>query len=85
MASEAPGPSKGEQAQAEMVAETNGKRLISGELKPEKFILDGTLKLLAALDAERDIAKGRHLLDVGKLWMTTANGVMRARRRLREK
>lgn len=85
MSADAPAPSKGEQAQAAMVAETNAERLINGTLKPEKFILDGSLKFLAALDAERDIAKGKHLLDVGKLWMTTANGVMRARRRLREK
>lgn len=82
--SDAP-PERGRSAVAAMSAETNALRLRNGTLKPEQFILDGTLKLLAKLDAELEIATGKALIDTGKLWMTTANGVLRAKRRLKDK
>ena len=84
MASE-PMPPPGQRPDANLIAETNGVRLMNGTIAPEKFILDGTLKLLAKLDAEMEGASGRALIDTGKLWMTTANGVLRAKRRLKER
>lgn len=83
MSTQAPPP--GLSPNAAMEAETNGARLKAGEIKPEQFILDGTLLLLSKLNAEMVTASSKHLLDVGKLWMTTANGVLRARRRLKDK
>lgn len=62
-----------------------GEGLINGTVPPPKFILDGSLMLLAKLRQEMEGATGKELREIGKLWTSTANGVFRARRRLAEK
>lgn len=62
-----------------------GQGLIDGTVAPPKFILDGSLMLLAKLRQEMEGATGKELREIGKLWTSTANGVFRARRRLAEK
>lgn len=66
-------------------AEADASRLKDGTFDTGKYILEGSLTLLAKLRVEMEGASGKHLLDAGKLWMTTANGVFRAKRRQKEK